>query len=627
MSQVLLTDESGSPIKATNPLHVTDTGNLTKLDEVIAAIRNIMEASVDTGIATAGTVNGITDTAKDWPVNGFTNLVVEITEGKGKGQIRRIASNTATVLTVDPVFAVAPDKTSQYRIAFFGKMASDITHIGGTAQTGRDWSEDLAKLDVALSTLATKVNQESIAGCIDQIEGYVDGLEAAMGTTADEEVSGNGSLISITKRLRSLLNGGLPATLSSGGGVKVGVVDSLPAGTNNIGKVDVNSSALPTGASTEAKQDNIISYVDEIESGLTTLNAKDFATQATLSEILTKLVDPATQATLAQIKSILDTDGIKKIIDPLPVGSNLIGKIDVNSSALPSGAAKETTLEAVRAALVAGGLPSSTLETTHHNASTTNGTGTVANVTGYGPIAFQAVGTWDDATVTYKGSVDGTNYVALPGTSAVTADGIFQPVDPGVAGYKSVRAEITNAGANTSLTVKSLAIAVAKPTSADVIAIGKNAEGAAVTGNPLTIGYKNASGNATGVTPTNALPVQLSGSIVSIVDISAEFGTIPAEITKFVDITLPARVTKISVGGRFTHNITKVVLSNNIGGCTAIDTNEDFSFVGTLPSTIFVTNKTDIKTTNPRIKITAGTSDAVVELSSGAGVKVYCWRD
>ena len=163
MSQVLLTDESGSPIKATNPLHVTDTGNLTKLDEVIAAIRNIMEASVDTGIATAGTVNGITDTAKDWPVNGFTNLVVEITEGKGKGQIRRIASNTATVLTVDPVFAVAPDKTSQYRIAFFGKMASDITHIGGTAQTGRDWSEDLAKLDVALSTLATKVNQESIA--------------------------------------------------------------------------------------------------------------------------------------------------------------------------------------------------------------------------------------------------------------------------------------------------------------------------------------------------------------------------------------------------------------------------------------------------------------------------------
>ena len=321
MSQVLLTDESGSPIKATNPLHVTDTGNLTKLDEVIAAIRNIMEASVDTGIATAGTVNGITDTAKDWPVNGFTNLVVEITEGKGKGQIRRIASNTATVLTVDPVFAVAPDKTSQYRIAFFGKMASDITHIGGTAQTGRDWSEDLAKLDVALSTLATKVNQESIAGCIDQIEVYVDGLEAAMGTTADEEVSGNGSLISITKRLRSLLNGGLPATLSSGGGVKVGVVDSLPAGTNNIGKVDVNSSVLPSGASTEstlalikAKTDNIPSDPSKESGKLTALE--------TLITTLNEKIDTLD----AVIDSIKDTDGIKKITDTVDVqlsGSNV----------------------------------------------------------------------------------------------------------------------------------------------------------------------------------------------------------------------------------------------------------------------------------------------------------------
>ena len=327
--------DMGASLITNNP---NDYATDIKQDEIINAIRNITEASVDTGVATNGTIDSITDNTKDWPIDGFTNLVVEITDGAGKGQIRRIISNMANELIVSPNFNIVPNDTSQYRIAFFGKMASDISHIGGTAQTGRDWSEDLAKLDVALSTLATKVNQESIAGYIDQIEGYVDGLEAAMGTTADEEVIGNGSLISITKRLRSLLNGGLPATLSSGGGVKVGVIDSLPAGTNNIGKVDVNSSALPTGASTEAKQDNIISYVDEIESGLTTLNAKDFATQATLSEILTKLADLATQATLAQIKSILDTDGIKKIIDPLPAGTNNIGKVDVNSSALPTGA-------------------------------------------------------------------------------------------------------------------------------------------------------------------------------------------------------------------------------------------------------------------------------------------------
>jgi hypothetical protein len=411
-----------------------------------------------------------------------------------------------------------------------GKLLKLIDNGDGTFSVAAS-----TERSVLPSGAATSAKQDAIIDYVDELESKIgevaelpttntimDRLKAIATNTANIKVDADTINVN-TDELESLLTTlsakdfATQATLAQiksildTDGIKK-IIDPLPVGSNLIGKIDVNSSALPTGASTEAKQDNIISYVDEIESGLTTLNAKDFATQATLSGILTKLADPATQATLAQIKSILDTDGIKKIIDPLPVGSNLIGKIDVNSSALPTGAAQETTLEAVRAALVAGGLPSSTLETTHHDASTTNGNGAVANVSGYGPIAFQAVGTWDGATVTYKGSVDGTNYVALPGTSAVTADGIFQPVDPGVAGYKSVRAEITNAGATTSLTVKSLAVAIAKPTSADVIAIGKNAEGAAVTGNPLTIGYKNASGNATGVTPTNALPVQLSGS-------------------------------------------------------------------------------------------------------------------
>jgi len=47
---------------------------------------------------------------------------------------------------------------------------------------------------------------------------------------------------------------------------------------------------------------------------------------------------------------------------------------------------------------------------------------------------------------------------------------------------------------------------------ASVEAQGKDTEAADVTGKPVTIGYKNATGKATGVTPTNALPVALYGS-------------------------------------------------------------------------------------------------------------------
>lgn len=50
----------------------------------------------------------------------------------------------------------------------------------------------------------------------------------------------------------ALQGAGLPSAFTAGGGVKVGLVDALPAGSNAIGSVSVTSSALPTGAATEA---------------------------------------------------------------------------------------------------------------------------------------------------------------------------------------------------------------------------------------------------------------------------------------------------------------------------------------------------------------------------------------
>ncbi len=46
-------------------------------------------------------------------------------------------------------------------------------------------------------------------------------VNTATGAQADAEASGNGSIIAILKRLRTLLSGGLPAALAAGGGLKV----------------------------------------------------------------------------------------------------------------------------------------------------------------------------------------------------------------------------------------------------------------------------------------------------------------------------------------------------------------------------------------------------------------------
>lgn len=85
------------------------------------------------------------------------------------------------------------------------------------------------------------------------------------------------------------------------------IVDALPAGTNNIGDVDVLSSALPTGASTEATLLLIKAKTDNIPSD----PAREGGKLTSLETILT---------------AIKNTDGIKKIVDALPAGDNVIGR-------------------------------------------------------------------------------------------------------------------------------------------------------------------------------------------------------------------------------------------------------------------------------------------------------------
>lgn len=91
-------------------------------------IRRTTEINIDTGTADATSlVNRLDDAAKNWPVNAFANVcIVEITAGTGAGQIRLIASNTATSLVPATNFATAPDATSEYAIRLFGKQAEVV---------------------------------------------------------------------------------------------------------------------------------------------------------------------------------------------------------------------------------------------------------------------------------------------------------------------------------------------------------------------------------------------------------------------------------------------------------------------------------------------------------------------
>ncbi len=68
----------------------------------------------ESGTATAGAASTLTDSGASFPDR--SGKVVKITGGTGSGQVRRIQSNTGTVITVDTAWATQPDATSTYEI-------------------------------------------------------------------------------------------------------------------------------------------------------------------------------------------------------------------------------------------------------------------------------------------------------------------------------------------------------------------------------------------------------------------------------------------------------------------------------------------------------------------------------
>ena len=77
------------------------------------SIEGAFETGISSGSNTSTTLN---KASAAWAVNAYTNAQLRITGGTGAGQVRTVASNTATALTVSAVWTVTPDATSTFAI-------------------------------------------------------------------------------------------------------------------------------------------------------------------------------------------------------------------------------------------------------------------------------------------------------------------------------------------------------------------------------------------------------------------------------------------------------------------------------------------------------------------------------
>lgn len=90
------------------------------------------EAAVETGTSSGS--NGsftLNDTSRSWTSNEYIPGVVQITGGAGQGQIRQIASNTATRLNLTEPWATIPDATSVYSIYLSKASGNKLVNIRG----------------------------------------------------------------------------------------------------------------------------------------------------------------------------------------------------------------------------------------------------------------------------------------------------------------------------------------------------------------------------------------------------------------------------------------------------------------------------------------------------------------
>jgi len=80
------------------------------------AIPDAVDAAVSNVLASAGAAITITRGTAAWVVNAYRGKWVVITAGTGAGQVRRILSNTATIITIETAWDTNPDATSYFYV-------------------------------------------------------------------------------------------------------------------------------------------------------------------------------------------------------------------------------------------------------------------------------------------------------------------------------------------------------------------------------------------------------------------------------------------------------------------------------------------------------------------------------
>lgn len=200
---------------------------------------------------------------------------------------------------------VGANTVHRERVQITGTAAGDIAPVSATDGVLVNLG---ANNDVTVSGVSTAANQSTIIG-------HVDGIETLL-TTIAGAVSGTEMQVDVLTLPNVTIGAAIPAGTNNIGDVDVLTLPSIPAGTNNIGDVDVltvpadpfgaNADAAATAGSTgsiQAKLRLITSQLDAIQTAVQTID-NSIAGSETQVDVITQPARSSSTDSIAALGNI-----------------------------------------------------------------------------------------------------------------------------------------------------------------------------------------------------------------------------------------------------------------------------------------------------------------------------------
>jgi hypothetical protein len=188
--------------------------------------------------------------------DGFGRLVAAPVVGGGGGGDATAANQVLGLTALDSIYdalqLVGTEATSADILAAVnslgdGATLADLATALAPLATEATQADILAALEAqAIDVGLIQTNVALLVPDLDDVRIATQATAAATGTTSDADTAS--TIVGLLKKAKSLLAAGLPASLTSNGGLKTGLVDAIPAGANTIGAVAGSGNFATTNA-------------------------------------------------------------------------------------------------------------------------------------------------------------------------------------------------------------------------------------------------------------------------------------------------------------------------------------------------------------------------------------------